>query len=1675
MSETTAGAGAGGAAPVQDLVLQVKAAPIQGNSLSQVRQELHRIDAYLNRIQGKFTEIGRKPLTRTGTAGFEAQLRSLKQFDTAIEATARKLGVLSKGQEGQFARITAAFRRNNPSLFRTPETAQGIPSMARILAHVEERFARRQEVYDRAFRRTLFGGGAAERGPAVSPRVSEVTQVSLNSDRLVAALDRLTVAVETRGAVLAASPAAASPAAKPGAASPAAPFAGDPTDDRSEAERRSRKLGTGATIVGQPAEAQRRVVQASGNRYSTTVRQILADNQLVETTFDRKGNAKKVVTTTDLAKKAREDFLDKWQGEMGELAKALPKQRRGRSANDLLNLAGAYEKSATQLEAELAAVKGDDRKLLGRAFVRKVNKAITDLRAEAESVLQLAAQAEQTKPSLAAQRRTTLDVLRAYKAADDQDTRRVRSDDRTMAAKQRAKARVEEAAAAVRAAEAEVKAGAARAAQLNFTRQQAQGLMKELEASGYTRGRQNSTTKFVGGGSEEKRTFAYTKDADGRRTVQQFTEIYKNGRLATVQVQTLGSAIKGLNRGVDSGKGFLENTEHVTRWAASVGTLYASLAVARSGLRAFIDLSYEVARLDQVFQKQGGTTAQLADEVLKLAAANGRNSREALQAATSWARLGLSRLQIQEAVRVSLVASNVAELDTLEATKYLQSTMAAYGLQVRQLAGFLAGLNDISNKFNVTNADLLEGISKVANVAKQAGIPLEELRGLIGAAVGTTGQSGANIGNALKSIIVALSNPALQKTLKGEFGLDTFDARTGDLKNFSDLLADLYVRYQELNNAERQSLLFQTAGKTQASKLAGMLDSYIRAQVLAANALLNLNSAEQENAKIKASLKSELTGLVTEFERFALKVGGAGPSQAIGLAAATLRNALTAFQLPGVSTALGVVVGLLGALTARLMLTKDAVDTTGKKLGYLDKSFRQIGERAAGVWNGVGRVIHGVARELEMAGGSMAKLGRGLRVTDLYLRLMQREGAAGVRRGFENFGEAFQLNNRRGVLGRGRQAALGLTQAAVGGAAGAAGVGGRLLLGGALSVGVMLPQLLLGMAAAGAAVWGLDKAMGALGYSTRKADGLLGEFTADLEKAEAAAQAAAIQVRLLDTAARSLSSGKLRAGERENILKSLEDLEMPGGQTGQRTVGPEVIGKLRALGDAALEPTVRGILDPVRRQVIDARNAQMQDVYAANQRRLRELAKEKDGLRNPEERAKKEADYLKAQTEQLQLAEKIRTGGAADDTAEVEHRKLAILERQKLVLQSIAEIYQNLAAVDPVTRFEASVAAAQAELMAARQNEEVATRRVGAFGSLAAAAKQQAEDLRAQAAAIRDGELAQRKIANLAGVGEILTDRAALQRAASLEDKAATLAATGMPTGQSVADLSRAQLEQQAARDAVREAEKKFSEVADPRRRKAAEFSQSVEDAMGDQRTRNQRFGLGDNDSERLLDRRNGLLREKSRLEREGTNDLKTQAALMQTLLDLVEAENQIRERTGTIERDIAQARRDSQREFNRSFLEGDATSRLKQLAAMKAVSLGLTKTAGGYLALGDLTKYLPDEEKPYGRTNELRRERDELGRNPLADEVRNARRNQINQSRRSLLDGAGSDVLGSLAEMGGAAAVSLKSLEQSGRRAAAALEAAAAAADKFARSGRDGAVPVSGPAVANPQAAGRP
>ena len=327
--------------------------------------------------------------------------------------------------------------------------------------------------------------------------------------------------------------------------------------------------------------------------------------------------------------------------------------------------------------------------------------------------------------------------------------------------------------------------------------------------------------------------------------------------------------------------GLLGKLGTAASWMGAYAVINSVTSALRAGFTAALDYQHQFARLQAVFRGTNEEALKLGNEVLKLAAENGRSGDEAVDAAIRWSRLGLSRVEAMEAVTVSLKTANVAEMTAADSAERLAAIYATYHLQVSDLHGVLNQLNTVSNTLNVTNKDLLNGIARTGAIAQQAGVGLSELIGLIGVGVARTGRPGAEIGNALKRTLSSFYKPELQDSLSKGFG---FEVKTplGDMKNASDLLGELYAKMQQISAGETGELLGKIGGAQQISRLQAVMDGYVQAQVKSIQAQRDLNSADRENALIRSTAQSQIASLTTEYTRlFSVLLNIGGESSAI--------------------------------------------------------------------------------------------------------------------------------------------------------------------------------------------------------------------------------------------------------------------------------------------------------------------------------------------------------------------------------------------------------------------------------------------------------------------------------------------------------------------------------------------------------------------------------------------------------------------------------------------------------------------------------------------------------------------------------------------------------------------------------------------------------------------------
>lgn len=1278
--------------------------------------------------------------------------------------------------------------------------------------------------------------------------------------------------------------------------------------------------------------------------------------------------ATKQVTTSSPLKKLR----DKLSRQLSDLNAQLQAQLGG--TIDPTKVATLYRKQADLYKALAGGETGKQLEKLGLgSLVSKANDKAAgferragqlELRSADAKARELARAQEQAEQDRLRQHRQRLNLIRNSQRQEDQLENRSNADALRF---QKQKANADTAALKARQRAADNMAKLAMGEAIgNLSHGEANAALATLAGAGFDIGRAQRSARLGAGGRRHTDTVTATKEdlASGEMLTTRVKFHFENGRAVGAEVSELNRKLKDTRAEAGAlGGDFIRNTIKVTAWSASVAVLYQSLALAKAGMAALIDTGAQMARLDQVFTQVGGGTRNLADDVVHLAAVNGRSRSEAMEAAIEWSRLGFSRRQVNEGVRSSLYAANIAELSAGEATQKLIGIMSAYQMRIEDVRTVLAEMNAVSNTSRVKVADLFEVFARSSSVARAAGLSWQELVGLSAATIERTGQQPGTVGNMVKTVISRMSDANLQKNLRDQFRFEVTADGGASMKNFSQILSDLFVKYQDLSEAQRQSLLYQVAGATQVNRVSALLDSYVRAQILAINAQLNLNSAEEENAKIKATLRSQLAGLTTEWERFVAIQGNRGPQQALSGIATTMRNLFAVMNTSGGS---GLATGMLAVLTAaaaKVALVGIQMKGAAGSAGFLGNTTKRVVEAMAGLNALTQRTVTGFASRTEA------------RMTGASSPLGQLAGMPGYFMG--------QGAQKLFVWGESASRAAAAMRAA--GTSGAMmfsvlGMGLKTLSAATVALGEFLVPILL--------IYGAMKlfnmGMEAIGMSSDKAAARLAGFNEEASRAKEAAGAFTQAANLFNTADRAMKNMR-NPDQRGKFMN--EVLEAAVADEPDERVKARKLKSLReefAILEQNNDAEGRSVrLQELRAEALRKAFNERQREFEANRKFVDENRAEVERLRSKsgvpfgQESRKQKIDELekdsfqrRAQMTQTLLEE----SDALQQRLDADEKHNTSLERQKLALQSIAEFYRSIPT-------DTRAGAGQMELLALEtqqralvqqratleQNMEVARRGDFERAQSLKEIENRLTALRTEYEALRKTENETAAAAAAAGAGgEMAGDSTASERMRQQieELERQRQSNTNTKTTDEISLEKQLQLIENQTRELRKQEAALRSNLALLEAQDRLRFGQRQAqiDLIPDD--------FGASDIERLLNRRQGIAKAMAGLTPEMTATLQGRAKLIEYENQLYQVQWELRTKVKEAERQINQIIVDRNKEFRNSLMMAGPGELLRKLAAMQmnsrpgGVGMGQFLTLGGGMR-GDLQNLNPQRFDP--------------------------------------------------------------------------------------------------------------
>lgn len=297
------------------------------------------------------------------------------------------------------------------------------------------------------------------------------------------------------------------------------------------------------------------------------------------------------------------------------------------------------------------------------------------------------------------------------------------------------------------------------------------------------------------------------------------------------------------------------------------------VAIGGLSLKTAIDFESAMSEVGAISGATGTDLQKLEDKAREMGKKTSKSAKEAAEALKYMSLAGWDVEQSMAGLEPVLRLSEAGNIDLGRASDLVTDSMAALGLQVKDLDGYLDKVAQTQSKAN-TNADaMLEAYVISGGVFKNLNTDLDTSAALIGI-LANRGIKGANAGNALNSTMVNLSG-STDKTKKifKELGVEIYDQQ-GKYIGVDNVLLKLEERFKGMTEEQRNYYLAQLVGKSQIDTmnalLSGMGDEYqsLKKDIEGADgALLRVAETMQDN------LKGDITKLKSNLEEMGIKIG----------------------------------------------------------------------------------------------------------------------------------------------------------------------------------------------------------------------------------------------------------------------------------------------------------------------------------------------------------------------------------------------------------------------------------------------------------------------------------------------------------------------------------------------------------------------------------------------------------------------------------------------------------------------------------------------------------------------------------------------------------------------------------------------------------------------------------
>ncbi|WP_110933809.1 phage tail tape measure protein [Paenibacillus bouchesdurhonensis] len=240
-------------------------------------------------------------------------------------------------------------------------------------------------------------------------------------------------------------------------------------------------------------------------------------------------------------------------------------------------------------------------------------------------------------------------------------------------------------------------------------------------------------------------------------------------------------------------------------------------------VNTFATFEQAMANVKAVSGAAADDFARLTEKAKEMGAKTSKTAAESADGLQYLALAGWNTEQMLAGIEPVLRLSEAGAMDLGRASDLATDSMAALGIEVKDLPAYLDKVAQTSRRSNTSVEQLMDAFLVAGGTFKTFNVPLEEANSFLGI-MANRGYKGAEAGTAMNAIVTNLTSGAGRAgTAMKKLGLSAFDSQ-GNFKGLENVFREVKAKLDPMTDAQKAQYIAMIAGKEHLKTFTGLLD-----------------------------------------------------------------------------------------------------------------------------------------------------------------------------------------------------------------------------------------------------------------------------------------------------------------------------------------------------------------------------------------------------------------------------------------------------------------------------------------------------------------------------------------------------------------------------------------------------------------------------------------------------------------------------------------------------------------------------------------------------------------------------------------------------------------------------------------------------------------------------------